>query len=208
MITRRGILTGATLAAATGMLAGPGASEEVHVEMGDDGLHKQPWFADTFLDMGEDLAEATAQGKDLMVLIEQNGCPYCHEMHYVNFQRPELVDFIKAHYLVVQLDMWGAREVTDFDGEALEERDLMRKWGVSFTPTTMLFAQVPGEAAPQSWGEARAFMLPGYFKPFHHLSALQYVASDGYLEEPNFQRWLQGKADHMRENGEEVNVWD
>ncbi|MEZ5716645.1 MAG: hypothetical protein R3D85_16790 [Paracoccaceae bacterium] len=104
--------------------------------------------------------------------------------------------------------MWGAREVTDFDGEALEERDLVRRWGASFTPTTMLFAQAPGAGAPQSWSEARAFVLPGYFKPFHNLSALEYVASDGYLTEPNFQRWLQGKADTMREEGKDVNLWD
>jgi hypothetical protein len=34
------------------------------------------------------------------------------------------------------------------------------------------------------------------------------VASDGYLTEPNFQRWLQGKADTMREEGKDVNLWD
>lgn len=177
-------------------------------ELGDDGLHKQPWFADTFLDMGEDLAEATAQGKDLMVLIEQRGCPYCRELHEVNFERPEIVDYIKAHYLVVQLDMWGSREVTDFDGEVLEERDLVRKWGVSFTPTTLLFAMKDPAHPPESWTEARAFVMPGYFKPFHYLAALEYVATDGYLHEPNFQRWLQEKADKMRAEGKDVKIWE
>jgi len=206
MITRRGVLvSGAALALARPAMA---TGEAVHVELGDDGLHKQPWIMNSFLDLGEDLAEATAGGKDLLVLIEQNGCPYCKEMHYINFQKPEIVDFIKAHYLVVQLDMWGSREVTDFDGETLAEKDLVRKWGVSFTPTTVMFAVRPGAEAPASWSEARAFMLPGYFKPFHHISALEYVAGDGYLSEPNFQRWLQAKADHMREQGKEVNIWE
>ena len=206
MISRRKLLaSAAAVAACPAWAAGEDAA---HVELGDDGLHKQPWFLNSFLDLGEDLAEATADGKDLMVLIEQNGCPYCRELHYVNFQRPEIVDYIKAHYLTVQLDMWGSREVTDFDGEAMAEKDLVRKWGASFTPTTLLFTTGPDGTAPASMAEARAFMLPGYFKPFHNLSALEYVATDGYLEEPNFQRWLQAKADRMREEGHEVNIWD
>ncbi|UWP97055.1 thioredoxin family protein (plasmid) [Aliiroseovarius crassostreae] len=74
-------------------------------EMGDDGRHKQPLFTDTFLDMAEGLADATAQGKDLMVIIEQFGCPYCREMHEVNFAREDIVNYIEEHYLVVQLNM-------------------------------------------------------------------------------------------------------
>lgn len=177
-------------------------------ELGDDGLHKQPWFADTFLNMADDLAEATAEGKDLMVIIEQNGCPYCREMHEVNFERPEIVDYIKAHFLVVQLDMWGAREVTDFDGSVMEEKALVRKWGAHFTPTTLFFTANADGSVPADIGSALAFVMPGYFKPFHHLSGLEYVATDGYLTQPNFQRWLQAKADHMREQGMEVDLWN
>lgn len=198
MIRLLGFALAAGFFAATGQAA----------ELGDDGLHKQPWFADTFLDMAEDLAEATAAGKDLMVLIEQNGCPYCAEMHEVNFARTEITDYIQAHYLVVQLDMWGSREVTDFGGEAMAEKDLVSAWGANFTPTTLLFAWDDPGTPPAEMRDALAFMMPGYFKPFHHLSALEYVATDGYLSEPNFQRWLQAKADHMREQGQEVNLWD
>ncbi|MDC1494695.1 thioredoxin, partial [Planktomarina temperata] len=43
-------------------------------EMGDDGLHKAPWMRDTFKDLSEDLADANAEGKRLMVIIEQRGC--------------------------------------------------------------------------------------------------------------------------------------
>ena len=47
------------------------------VELGDDGLHKTPWMRDTFKDLSEDLAEANAEGKRLMLLVEQRGCIYC-----------------------------------------------------------------------------------------------------------------------------------
>ena len=170
-------------------------------ELGDDGLHKQPWFADTFLDMREDLADAAAQGRDLMIIIEQRGCPYCKEMHEVNFNREEIVKLITDNYYVVQLNMWGDREATDFDGAVMTEKDLVRRWGASFTPTTLFFAS---DAAPE---DALVFALPGYFKPFHHARALEYVATDAYKSEPNFQRFVQARGDEMRAQGLEVDLW-
>lgn len=191
------------IALALALFAAPGFAAEI----GDDGLHKQPFLADTFLDMGEDLAEANAAGKDLLVLIEQRGCPYCAEMHNVNFARDDIVTAIEDNYLVVQLDMWGSREVTDFDGRVMAEKDFVRSLGASFTPTTLFFTMGDAEQPPTDALDALVFVLPGYFKPFHHLAALDYVSSDGYRDEPNFQRWLQARADRMREEGQEVEIW-
>jgi hypothetical protein len=44
-------------------------------------------------------------------------------------------DYVRENFAVVQLDLWGAREVTDFDGTVLSERALAERWGVIFTPT-------------------------------------------------------------------------
>jgi len=43
-------------------------------ELGVDGLHKQPWMRDTFRDLREDLAEANAEDKRLVLFFEQRGC--------------------------------------------------------------------------------------------------------------------------------------
>ncbi|WP_371168846.1 thioredoxin family protein [Aliiroseovarius sp. 2305UL8-7] len=173
-------------------------------EVGDDGLHIQPWFTDSFLELPDDLAEAGAEGKDLLVLIEQKGCPYCRELHEVNFARDQIVDYLQEHYLVIQLNLFGAREVVDFDGEALEERDLAVKWGVNFTPTVVIF---PSDAPDTSTSRAaEAFRMPGYFKPFHFLKSLEYVSSDAYQEQV-FQRYLQDVFHEMEAKGEEPDVW-
>lgn len=200
MDNRTGILATASFAlfAATATAA----------EVGDNGLHVQPWFHSSFLELGEDLGEAAAAGKDLLVIFEQKGCPYCREMHEVNFAREDIPAYIQENYLVLQLDLRGAREVVDFDGETLPESELAQKWLVNFTPTSLFFTLDDPEAPPAGFRDALAFLMPGYFKPFHHMTALEYVASDGYLEEPNFQRWLQARADRLREQGQEVNVWE
>jgi thioredoxin-related protein len=169
--------------------------------LGDDGLHKQPWFSQSFLELADDLDEAAENDRLLMVVVEQAGCPYCREMHRVNFERAEIVDEITKSYLAVQLDLWGSREVVDFDGSSMEERDWIQKNAIHFTPTTLFFKQ--GDD-----GRAReVFRMPGYFKPFHHLSALKYVASEAYLDQP-FQRFLQTVFAEFEAQGIDPNVWN
>lgn len=197
MPTRRHILAGAAaVALARPVRAAP--------ELGDDGLYKQDWFIDSFLELGDDLSSAADEGRGLMVLFEQAGCPYCRELHRVNFARSEIADYLGAKFDVVQLDLWGARAVVDFDGEELEERALAAKWGVNFTPTTVLCPA--GAAGAASVAEAEAFRLPGYLKPFHYLSALEYVAEGHHADQP-FQRYLQDKFAELREQGVDPDVW-
>ncbi|WP_135501737.1 thioredoxin family protein [Roseovarius aestuariivivens] len=197
MLTRRSFCV-STVAGA--MMARPGFA----ATMGDDGLHKQPWMLDTFLEMGDDLATASDEGRHLLVLYEQAGCPYCRELHEVNFERTEITDYIQEHFDVIQLDLWGAREVTDFDGAVLEERRLAQKWGVNFTPTTVIFGK--DNVGAETFREAEVFRLPGYLKPFHYLSSLEYVVTGEY-EKQSFQRYLQDKFEALREKGIDPDVW-
>lgn len=203
MVTRRGVLAsvGGVLAAARAMRPAFAASAGY---IGDDGLHKQDWFMDSFLEVGEDLKEAAADGRDYMILVEQAGCPYCRELHEVNFARDDIVSYIKAHFNVVQLDLFGSREAVDFDGTAFEERDLVFKWGVQFTPTTLLYSAENAGAA--TFLEAETFRLPGYLKPFHYLRSLEYVAEDHY-KSMSFQRYLQIKLAEYRAKGIDPGVW-
>ena len=200
-MNRRDLFALAATAAATGMAPARGRAEPV---LGDDGLHRQPFFHDSFLELGTDLQDAAAEGKGLIVLFEQRGCPYCRELHAVNFARKEITDLIAEKFLVVQLDLWGARPVVDFDGEEKEERQLAQKWFVNFTPTQVLFpAENAGATDPR---QAEAFRLPGYFKPFHHPSGLEYVASGAYRDQP-FQRFLQDKFALLQTQGIDPDVW-
>lgn len=107
------------------VLAGPLAA----AELGDDGLHKTSWMRDTFKDLREDLEEANGEGKRLALIFEQRGCVYCTKMHEEIFPRPEISQYIEDNFFVVQLNLYGDVEVTDFDGETLAEKDMARKWG-------------------------------------------------------------------------------
>lgn len=158
-------------------------------DLGDDGLHKSDWMRETFKDLREDLDHANAEGKRLMVIIEQRGCIYCSKMHEEVFPRPEIADFIREHYFVVQLNLHGDLEVVDFDGESLTEKQAARKWGLLFTPSILFLPEDVAE--DQTAAQAAVAMMPGAFGPATTLDLLTWVQEKRYEldTEEDFQRY-------------------
>jgi thioredoxin-related protein len=156
-------------------------------ELGDDGLHKAPWMRDTFKDLGEDLAEANDEGKRLMVIIEQRGCIYCKKMHEEVFPVEEIASYIDENFFVVQLNMFGDVEVTDFDGTTLPEKDMVKKWGTLFTPTILFF---PEEVSADSTAaQAVVATMPGAFGRWTTFNMLNWIVEKGYDSDENFQKY-------------------
>src|SRR3954449_9676743 len=101
--TRRHFLAGgATLAAAC-----VGARARAEAVLTEDGLYRQPWFLESFLELADDLQGATNMGKRFAIMWELRGCPYCRETHLVNYARPEIEDYIKSNFEILQLNIIG-----------------------------------------------------------------------------------------------------
>jgi thioredoxin-related protein len=183
-INRRNLILGA----AALPFAGTGARAEEPI-LTDDGLYKQPWFLESFLDLAEDLDGATKQGKRFVIAWELRGCPYCKETHFVNFAQSRISDYIHANFEVLQLNIIGSRKVTDFDGTELSEKNLALKYGVRFTPTFQFFperAEGLKAIAPTKREVARA---PGYMRPDDFLALFRYVREKAY-EGKSFREYL------------------
>ncbi len=135
-IGRRELILG-TLALALA----PAARSRAELALGEDGLFSEPWFLQSFLILPEDVAAAQSEGKRYAIMWELRGCPYCKETHLVNFAQARITDYIKSNFEVLQLNILGARQVTDFDGEVLSEKDLAHKYDVRFTPTFQFFGE-------------------------------------------------------------------
>lgn len=156
-------------------------------ELGDDGLHKAPWMRDTFKDLGEDLSEARDDGKRLMILIEQRGCIYCKKMHEEVFVVPEIGAFIEEHFFVVQINMFGDVEVTDFDGTTLPEKEMVRRWGVLFTPNILFLPDAVEDG--QTAAAASVAQMPGAFGRWTTFNMLNWIVERGYEGEEPFQKY-------------------
>ncbi|MDO8877401.1 MAG: thioredoxin family protein [Pseudolabrys sp.] len=178
VLSRRQLMVGAAAAS----LLGTRAARAEDPILTDDGIYKQSWFLESFLDLAEDLEDARKAGKRFVVMWELKGCPYCKETHFVNFARPEISGYIRANFEVLQLNIIGSRIVTDFDGAKLSEKDMAAKYGVRFTPTFQFFAEKAAglkELQPQKREVARA---PGYLRPEDFLAMFRYVREKAYQD--------------------------
>ena len=164
-------------------LAAPAAAFTI----GDDGLHKEDWFSITFKDIAEDIATAKESGKRLALIVEQRGCIYCKEVHEVVLQDPEVRDYIKEHFMVVQYNLHGSEEVTDTDGEVLTEKGAARKWRLLFTPTILFMPEDPPEGVDAA--TAAVAMMPGAFKKGTFLEMFVWVNDKGYEGDEDFQTY-------------------
>lgn len=165
------------------------AMPAVAVELGDDGLHKPEWFRDTFKDLQEDAAEAQAEGKRMLIIVEQRGCSYCKEMHEKTFPDERVKALLENDYFPVQINLHGDIEIVDTDGETLTEKGATRKWGVLFTPTMIL---MPTEINSTKSATAQAVaVMPGAFSAGTTLDLLTWVKEERYLDqsEEDFQRY-------------------
>jgi len=155
----------------------------------DDGRYTQSWFLNSFLTLKDDLADAEAEGKRFAILWDQRGCPYCQEMHRVNFADPAVNNFIRERFAILQLDLFGSREVTDFDGQAMSEKDIARKYAVAFTPTIQFLPPTVAALAGKTGRTIEVARMPGYFRPGHFEAMFAFVHERAY-ERGSFQAYL------------------
>ena len=137
------------------------------------------WFASSFLDLREDVAEAQSNGRRVLLYFYQDGCPYCKKLLQVNFAQADIVRYTRDHFEVIAVNLWGDREVTDLDGRATTEKAFAKSLRVMFTPT-LLFLDGRGGVV---------LRLNGYYPPHRFLAALQYSAQYSGSN-PGFREYL------------------
>jgi thioredoxin-related protein len=118
--------------------------------------------------------------KPVALVFETPYCAGCDELHREGLRRPEV------RRLLGRFDVY---RLTPDEGRALSLR-------VAYTPSIVFFD-----------GGREVFRVEAYLRPFHLASALDYVASRAYRREPSFQRFLQARAERLRERGTAVDLW-
>ena len=176
---------GAALLAA----AAPARAEPM---LSEDGLYREPWFIESFLEIADDIDQAAKQGKRLAVMWELKGCPYCRETHLVNFARPDIADFVRANFNVLQLNIVGSRKVTDFDGGELGEKQLAARYGVHFTPTIQFFPKSAAGLKDRDPIKREVARIAGYLRPDDFLAMFRYVREEAY-ETGTFRDFLKSR---------------
>jgi thioredoxin-related protein len=124
------------------------------------------WFKLSFLDFNNDIAEASAAGKRLIVLFTQDNCPYCHALVHVNLAQRTIEQMLRERFDVVAVNLWGDREVAGVGGARMPEKDFGAALRVQFTPTLLFFDEA-GRVV---------LRLNGYVPPSRFQLALEWVS--------------------------------
>lgn len=141
------------------------------------------WFSETLLELREDVADAAAQGKRVMLYFGQDGCPYCKRLMEVNFRQAAIAAKAQKNLVALAFNIWGDREVRWIDGSVTTEKRLAAQLKVQFTPTILFLDEKGGVA----------LRLNGYYPPHEFDAALDYVA--GRMEKKvAFADFLKSKA--------------
>jgi thioredoxin-related protein len=131
------------------------------------------WFKMSFLDLKDDLKEANAHGRQIMLFLHLEECPYCARMLNENFREGESKEFIERHFDVIGIDIRGSRTVNWFDGHEYTELTLAKMLKVYATPT-IIFIDPEGRTA---------LRLDGFRKRQAFRQALDYVQQKAYRQE-------------------------
>ncbi len=139
------------------------------------------WFKDSFLDLREDLQDAISNKKQGIALyFGQQHCAYCKALMEINFNKPDIVEYVRENYDIISLDIWGSRTVTLFDGTEITERDLAIQENTNFTPSLIFFDET-GKVA---------YKMRGYYKPYRFQAMMKYIVEDFYKTE-SFREYLE-----------------
>ena len=143
----------------------------------------------------KNLQQALSSAKPLLVMFEQKQCAACDELHNDMLSRPEGKQQL-SRFNVALLDMWSEEKIVTPDGKTIKIRDWVKQLDVKYAPS-MVYFNAKGE---------EVFRTDAYLKSFHVQSVMDYVASGAYKKQPNFQVYIGERAEHLREQGIEVDM--
>ena len=123
--------------------------------------------------------------KPVALLFETPYCAGCDELHREGLRRPEV------RHLLERFDIFRLT----LDDKRSPTTTWARELRVAYTPALVFFDR-----------GKEVFRIDAYLRPFHLASALDYVASGAYRQEPSFQRYLQARAERLRRRGEPVEL--
>ena len=164
--------------------------------LGDDGLYHYNWYHQSFFELADDIDEALADGKVLMVKFDQKGCIYCEKVATEILSEPAVNKYVRENFLVVQMDIFGSRDVTDLDGTVLPENEMAARWGVVFTPSIYFITERKDVG---KLTEAAAAVMPGAFMKSTFMGMLEWVKTGAYKTETRFQKYFNDNYQRIRE---------
>jgi thioredoxin-related protein len=128
-------------------------------------------------------AEAAAkEGKRLVVMFHQSGCPYCDKMRDRVFPDPKVDAFYGKHFVMMETNIRGELPLVAPDGTQTVEKEFARSLRVRATPVFVYFDGAGKDV----------LRITGYFDPDAFVAAGRYVVDEVYKGEMSLARYMSG----------------
>ena len=137
-----------------------------------------------------------AKRRPTLLIFEQADCPACDTTREDVLDHPSSAPLMQQ-FRQVRMDMWSSRPVITPTGKSTTVRTWAKELGIHYAPTLVLLDGTGQEI----------IRADAHLKRFHIQGLMHYVASDAYQHEPNFQRYLDHRAEQLRAAGHDVNIW-
>ena len=138
----------------------------------DDGLYKQSWFLESFLDLADDLEGARKEESAFCRHVGAQGLLYCKETHLVNFAQPRISDYVKSNFS-------AAARIIGSQGHRFRRSRAFRK---ALAANTAYDSRQPSSSAEDAAAlkvlppaKREVARSPGYLRPDDFLAMFRYV---------------------------------
>ncbi len=133
--------------------------------------HQVPdWFKESFLEIADDVEEATDEGRHVLLFFQLNGCPYCDRMLEESFEAEPLTGFIQEHFDSIAVNVRGDREIVYNEELSVTEKELSEILKVRATPAIVFLDE----------NNKTVVRVNGYRAPERFRQVLEFVASKSY----------------------------
>lgn len=169
------------------------STEKMGVYRGAKTATHPTWFKESFLDLEEDINDASDKNKRLVVYFWQPGCPYCSQLWEDNFSQKDIEDTFREKFEIVAINMWGDRDVVSIKGEDYSEKSFAEALNIKYTPTLLFFDEK----------QKVTLQLNGYIPPKDFKLAIEY-ASDKTQPKSSYAEFIVSKhesKDAKRQSG-------
>ena len=147
--------------------------------------HEVPgYFKDSFLEIADDVDEASEQGKHVLLFFQLNNCPYCDSMLEDAFETEPLTSYIQQHFDAIAINVRGDRDIAFNEEISVTEKELSEKLKVGVTPAILFLDENNKPVA----------RVNGYRAPERFRVVLEYVATKSY-QTTKLADYMQAKLD-------------
>ena len=132
--------------------------------------------------------------KPLAVIFEDRHCADCAEFHARVLNHPAVLKEL-GKFLVVRLDAYSNKTMTDIDGKPTTPRAWVKKLGLTYRPAVILFNE---------GGEI--MRIDGRLYHFHFKEGLRYVSGQHYMDYPSYRQYSKKRRESLLRQGINIDL--